>query len=117
MNPFDYSLCRDTVTLYRHQDNGILRQVLENVLLSGSVSTPTETYGKSRSKKFLLMIPGNRPVRCADRIYRGVGPETVDWDRFIPAVIPELYEVSFVKPCCWEGEITHWEAGNRKETL
>lgn len=113
MNPFDYSLCDQTVTVYRGQQ----RQVAENCHLSRQISTPTENYGKSEEKKFLLIIPGDFPLQPGDRIYDGIGPMEVDWDTFIPALVPELYEVSFAKPCFWDGEVTHWEAGNRKETL
>lgn len=113
MNPFDYSLCDQTVTVYRGQQ----RQVAENCHLSRQISTPTESYGKSEEKKFLLIIPGDFPLQPGDRIYDGIGPTEVDWNTFIPALVPELYEVSFAKPCFWDGEVTHWEAGNRKETL
>ena len=113
MNPFDYSLCDQTVTVYRGQQ----RQVAENCHLSRQISTPTENYGKSEEKKFLLIIPGDFPLQPGDRIYDGIGPTEVDWNTFIPALVPELYEVSFAKPCFWDGEVTHWEAGNRKETL
>ena len=113
MNPFDYSLCDQTVTVYRGQ----WRQVAENCHLSRQLSTPTENYGKSEEKKFLLIIPGDFPLQPGDRIYDGIGPTEVDWNTFIPALVPELYEVSFAKPCFWDGEVAHWEAGNRRETL
>ena len=117
MNPLDYSLCDQTVTLYRKQDHGITRQVLTDCGLSASVSTPTESCGKSLEKSFRLIIPGNLPVFCGDRIYAGIGPEATDWGSFVPAAIPGLYEISFVKPCFWAGEITHWEVGSGKERL
>ena len=78
---------------------------------------PAETYGKSLEKTFQLIIPGDVPLLPGDRIYRGVGPEEVSWQTFIPALVPNLYEVGIAKPCFWNEEITHWEAGNRKETL
>lgn len=117
MNPFDYSLCDQTVTVYRKVGNEITRQIAENAYLSGKVSTPTEPYGKSLEKKFQLIIPGDFPLQPGDRVYRGRGPVDVNWQTFVPALCPRLYGVSFAKPCYWEGEITHWEAGNRKETL
>ena len=117
MSPFDYSLCDQTVTLYRKQGESILRQVLQNCYLSVQQSSPTENYGKSEEKKFLLIIPGDTPVSCGDRICQGIGPEVTHWQTFVPTSVPQLYEVSFSKPCFWEGEITHWEAGNRKEHL
>ena len=117
MNPLDYSLCSQTVTIYRNTEEGITRQVAENCHLSGSTHTPAETYGKSLEKRFRLIIPGDFPLLPADRIFAGIGPENVEWESFIPARIPELYEISFVKPCFWEGEITHWEAGHKKEAF
>lgn len=118
MNPLDYSLCSQTVTVYRKTGGEISRQVAENCHLSGSVSTPTQSYGKSMEKKFLLIIPGNAlPLLPGDRVFDGIGPEAVDWDSFVPAAVTKLYEVSFVKPCFWDGEIVHWEAGHKKETV
>lgn len=117
MNPFDYSLCRQTVTVYRKKGEEIFRKVAGNCYVSASVSTPAENYGKSKEKRFLLIIPGDFSLQPGDRIFAGIGPEKVDWQAFVPAAIRELYEVSFAKPCYWDGTITHWEAGNRKETL
>ena len=117
MNPFDYSLCDQTVTLYRRENGEIFRWVIPNAYLSAKLTTPAEVYGKSMEKKFLLIIPGDLPLRPGDRIYAGIGAEEVDWNTFVPAAVPGLLEAGFVKPCFWDGSITHWEAGNRKETL
>ena len=118
MNPLDYSLCQQTVTVYQKKGEAISRKIAENCYFSQNISTPTEPYGKSKEKKFLLMIPGEEiSLQPGDRIFAGIGPENVDWQTFLPALIPEVFEVSFAKPCFWEGSITHWEAGNRKETL
>ena len=113
MNPFDYSLCDQIVTVYR---KGI-RQVVSGVCLQTKVSTTQKSYGKSLEKTFRLIIPGDFPLQPGDRIYAGVGPENVDWKTFVPALVPQLYECAFAKPCCWDGRVTHWEAGNRKEKL
>lgn len=118
MNPLNYSLCQQTVTVYQKKGEEISRQVAQTCYFSQSVSTPTQSYGKSKEKKFLLIIPGEEiPLQPGDRIFTGIGPETVDWQVFLPACIPEVFEVSFAKPCYWEGTLTHWEAGNRKENL
>ena len=116
MNPLDYSLCCQTVTLYRKTGEMITRKVLPGCYLSRQLAMPQTDYGKSMEKKFLLIIPGNsNPPQPGDRVYDGVGPDTLDWQVFLPAAVPELMEVSYVKPCCWDGEIVHWEAGYRKE--
>lgn len=117
MSPLDYSLCCQCVTLYRKEADGIRRQVLDSCYLSTRDDAPAESYGKSLEKTFRLIVPGQRPVRCGDRVYDGIGPEASDWHSFVPAAVQGLYEVSFVKPCFWEGEIIHWEAGSGKEHL
>lgn len=112
MNPFDYSLCRQTVTVYRKTEGEITRKVAENCHFSYRLRMSTVPYGKSRSKEFLLIIPGNEiPLKTGDRIYYGIGPETVNWETFVPAAVPELFAVCFAQPQFWNGEITHWEAG------
>ena len=113
----DYSLCDETVTVYRKTEGGILRWVKERARLIRQTSDTTENFGKSRLKKFLLIIPGDCPLSPGDRVYAGIGPEQVDLKTFVPAAVPALFEAGFVKPCFWEGSICHWEAGNRKETL
>lgn len=117
MNPLDYTLCDQTVTVYRKNGEGITRKVAENCHLSRTYSTSTENYGKSRSKKFLLIIPGDFTLLPGDRVFDGIGPETVVWEQFVPALVPELYELSYAKPCFWEGDIAHWEAGHKKEAV
>ena len=113
----DYSLCDETVTLYRKEGQRIVRRVVENARLIRQNAAIAENYGKSRLKKFLLIIPGDFPLQTGERVFAGIGPEDPDWKHFIPATVEELYEVSFVKPCYWDGELIHWEAGNRKENL
>lgn len=118
MNPLDYSLCNQTVTFYRKTGEQIRREVAGNCHLSCKYREATESYGKSLEKKFQLIIPaGGFAPQCGDRVYAGIGPEEVTWETFLPALIPALYEVSFVSPCYWEGELAHWEAGHRKEAL
>ena len=117
MNPFDYTLCRQSVTLYRLHDGIVNRQLLHNCYFAPETGQKAVLTGKSRLKKFLLIIPGNREIRTGDRIYAGTGPKEVEWQSFVPALEPALFEASFAKPCFWEGRICHWEAGNRKETL
>ena len=91
--------------------------LFDNVRLIRQTATPTESYGKSRLKTFLLIIPGDVPLQPGDRIFDGIGPVEVDWAGFVPALVPEVYELSFAKPCYWEGKIAHWEAGHRKEAV
>ena len=114
MNPFDYSLCRDTVTLYRRSGNTVTRQVVEHCHLHTRQVLHTDAAGKSMEKTFLLIIPGQADLAPEDRVYRGIGPETVQWESFTPVRIPALYEISYVMPCYWNGAICHMQAGHKE---
>ena len=109
MTPLLYSLCDQTVTLYGIRDGGILRRVVENCYLTAGTGITENTFGKSRLKKFLLIIPGDFDLLPGDRIYDGIGPEEVNWQTFVPAFTEDLYEVGLVKKGRWEGEVTHVE--------
>ena len=109
MNPLDYGLCDETVTIYRRNEGLVSRQVADNARLIRQTSTSTESYGKSRAKKFLLIIPGDFDLQPGDRIYDGFGPEEVEWQMFVPAFTDDLYEVGRVKKQLWENEVTHVE--------
>ena len=113
MNPMDYSLCDHTVTLYRQEAGAVKRRVVENAYLSRCDSETVEAWGKSRDKKFLLIIPGQADIRMGDRVYDGFGPREVDWKHFLPAKVEALMQVSFVKPCYWENAVCHVQAGSR----
>ena len=110
MNPFDYSLCRQTVTLYGMREGQLHRQVVRSCYFAPAHIQRTELTGKSRLKKFLLIIPGNGDVQPGDRIYDGIGPETVDWGSFLPDLSPQVYEIGSVKPCLCDGEVCHIRA-------
>ena len=107
----DYSLCDQTVTIYRKQNGMVTRQIVENCYLTTRCSSSTETYGKSRLKQFLLIIPGDVPVCCGDRIYDGIGPKEMDWQQFLPVTVPQVYEVGYAQPFFWHNQVAHWEAG------
>lgn len=115
--PLDYSLCRDTVTLYRQEGGQIRRQVVENCLIEWEEKSVTDSIGTRMGRNFLLILPGeSADVRLGDRVFDGVGPAVTkeDWGSFIPACVSRLGQVNFVKPCRWEGELCHIEAGHRR---
>ena len=109
MTPLHYSLCDQTVTVYGIRDGEILRRVVENCYLAAESGLAETTFGKSRLKKFLLIIPEDLDLQPGDRVFRGIGPEAVDWQTFVPAFTDELYEVGRVKKQFWENEVTHVE--------
>lgn len=109
MTPLDYSLCDQTVTLYRIREESVQRQVLENCYFAPETGQNEELTGKSRLSRFLLIIPGDYDLQPGDRVYDGIGPEKVNWQTFVPAFTDGLYEVGRVRKQLWEGEVTHIE--------
>lgn len=117
MSIFHYDLCRDAVTVYRLQDGGVLRQVLEDCLLTWEEQTVTDVYGSRKGTEFLLIHPGKtQEVFPGDRVFAGIGPEISkeEWGGFIPAAVPGLGQVSYVRLYRWDGELQHIEAGSRQ---
>ena len=109
----DYSLCDQTVTVYGLREGGLQRWVAENCYLVAEPGMTESIYGKSRENRFLLIIPGDVDLQPGDRVYEGIGPETVDWQTFVPAFTQGLYEIGRVKKQMWEDEITHVEGRER----
>jgi len=116
MHPLDYSLCTQTVTVYRKQGNEILRQVVENCYFQLEQKRNVDAMGCRREKAFLLIMPGEtQHVFPGDRVMEGIGPDVrpEQWNRFIPALVEGLAEASYATPFCWEGTVCHVEAGGR----
>ena len=108
-NPLAYPLCRQTVTVYRPG----LRRVLEGCFYRYEDALTEGELGPRLERKFLLIRPGAADIRPGDRVYDGVGPENVDWERFIPVQEAGLSQVEYATPWRLDGEITHWEAGRK----
>lgn len=108
--PFDYSLCDRCVTVYHRQAGEVTRVVAENGYFSGSVTRKVDGSGVHLQKAFTLILP--RPqvtVWPGDRVYEGVGPVITaqQWDGFLPATEPLLWQAETVQPFYWEGELCH----------
>lgn len=116
IGPLDYSLCDRKVTIYRKQGDGILRLVAEGCWFSWQVEQVTDEMGCRRETKCLLIMPGDsQQIFVGDRVFDGIGPEVEmkDWAAFIPVKVAGLAEISYVKPCYWEGALCHVEAGRK----
>ena len=114
--PMDYSLCCQTVTVYRKVGDTIQRQVADNCYLQVEDVQKEYLAGGMAERKFLLVMPGQTQlIHPGDRIYDGIGPEVdvQQWPMFIPATVPQLVEAEYVKPFHWEGQLCHVEAGRR----
>lgn len=114
--PLDYSLCDRTVTLYRNQNGIPRRREIPNAYFQWQMQQTYDAFGQQSDTKFLLIIPGNEEmVYPGDRILEGIGPSlgAIRWEEFIPQNYPGLVEIGYVKPCYWEGQICHYEAGRK----
>lgn len=114
--PLDYSLCRQTVTVYRNIGGSIERSVLTNCAFSRQQEQVVDTNGTRQSTGFLLIVPGPvQQVFSGDRVLEGEGPviDPDGWSTFLPVTVPGLCQVSYVRVCYWEDGICHIEAGHR----
>ena len=114
MNPLDYTLCCQTVTVYRKTGDRILRQVLQGCYYCFRDRVVHDELGRRMQRNFLLIAPGKeQSVFAGDRILEGIGPEEVDWNRFIPSLVFGLSEAQYANLCTWEGIPCHTEAGRK----
>lgn len=110
----DYSLCDRTVTVYRMEQEGLRRLVVQGCHYSYEDILEHGAAGERLERKFLLVMPGaQQRVFAGDRIYDGVGPEQVDWEDFLPASVPGLSIVQYARVHRWQGDICHCEAGRK----
>ena len=111
-----YPLCDRTVTLYRLEKGQVQRQVVEGCYYFWQTKLVKDLQGQRQDTKFLLVMPGScQRIFVGDRVFDGVGPHITaqDWHRFLPSQVTGLGEVSYVRACRWDGEISHIEAGNQ----
>lgn len=110
----DYPLCDRTVTVYRKEAGAVTRTVVEGCFYSYSLSRTDSESGCRRDTACLLVIPGDGFMpRLGDRVYDGIGPDTVDWDSFLPATVAGLGQIEYVTPRYFGGSLCHTEAGSR----
>lgn len=111
----DYRFCDRTVTVYRLENGAVQRQVIKDCYYFWETRHVKDATGTRQDTKFLLIMPGcTQRVFPGDRIFDGVGPYITaeEWHRFLPALVAGLGQVAYVRPCLWDGEVTHVEAGN-----
>lgn len=102
-----YPLCEQTVTLYRREKGQIFRRVLEDCFYKYTDTVENDRF----VRKFLLVVPGAEALRPGDRVLEGIGPETVNWEKFLPVNVPGLSQAEYAEPHCFLGTVHHWEAG------
>lgn len=114
--PMDYSLCDQTVTIYRRQLNTINRQVVEGCHYSWKEVQTEDVMGIRRQRLCLLILPADAAdIQIGDRVYDGIGPQisAAGWYTFLPVTVEGLSEINYVSPCYWEGTLCHIEAGRK----
>lgn len=110
----DYSLCRQTVTVYRLEGDTLCRTVVDGCLYDYEDLLTQDASGCRMERRFLLVMPGSvQRVFPGDRVYDGIGPEEVDWSRFLPVNVPGLAVAEYAHVCRWGGEVCHTEAGRK----
>lgn len=115
MCPLDYSLCCQTVTLYRRRGEEIFRQVVDSASYSYQTRQVTDALGTRQETLFELILPGDWELRPGDRVFDGVGPEVTgeNWKEFTPVCVAGLSQVQYVQRCCWQGTPCHILAGRK----
>ena len=103
--PFPKELCDRVVTLYRPRKGQVLRQVTKAFYHYKDVWTQ-ERF----NREFLLVLPEDISLQPGDRIFDGVGPETVTWELFLPVEQPGLSQVRKAQCFRFRDQFHHWEA-------
>ena len=69
--------------------------------------------GEQLFRKAKLFVTGEDYFpQIGDRVLAGVGPETVDWETFLPVTVAGLCQIQWVRPYYLGGELHHVEAGS-----
>lgn len=115
-NPINYDLlCRQTVTVYRKEDDKYTRTVHTKAFLDFKKTQSVDKVGSTETNSFLLVIPGaSQTVFIDDKVLLGEGPEIStreEWAKFIPANVAGLVVVKYVDPKYWGEKMVHTEAG------
>lgn len=113
-NPVDCGLFEQTVTIYQLRKDRVIMTVAGGAALQMYKEQLWDQEGHRQETRFLLILPGDGIILApGDRVYDGIGPEITaeQWPRFLPALVPKLGQIAYVKPYYWQGVLSHTEAG------
>ena len=105
------TLCCHTVAVYRKEKGKVSRQVVERCFYRYWEERSETPEGVRAERKCLLIAPGVIDIDTGDRVYDGIGPVEVEWDGFVPAAVPGLSQIDWVRPWFVHGKLHHTEAG------
>jgi len=105
----DYSLCKQTVTVYRKHPGGITRQVLHCCGFFPKAELEVKDTGCRKKTDFLLIVPGDREILPDDRVLPGEGPVITRWAELYDAPI-----LGSVKTYYWGNTVCHREGRGLK---
>lgn len=105
-------LCDQMVTLYRMENGTVSRRVVTGCCYRWKTECCEDTAGVREKRTFLLILPPGEQILPGDRVYDGLGPEYVDWQQFLPALVCGLGQVTWVCPYYLGSTHHHTEAGN-----
>ena len=112
MNPLDYSLCCQTVTIYRAGEERPIRTICPRAYLEQRRTLQIDVCGKTEREGFLLILPGEKAdLQAGDWVLAGEGPQAESFDEL--AVLPGIGRITLLRPCYWEGKQCHVEAEGR----
>ena len=102
---FPVDLLDQTVTVYRRRQGQTLRKVTKGFYRYGDVWTQDRFQ-----RECFLVLAEDLSLQPGDRVFDGIGPETVDWERFLPVSVPGLAQIGAVRPYLFRGKFHHVEA-------
>ncbi len=105
-------LLGQTVTVYRADGT---RKIVENCQLLSKSGVYTDMQGTRLRDRFSLIVRGSCDLRPGDRVIAGIGPETVDWNRFLPETVEGVCQIGYVQPFFFGGKVSHVEAGGQHD--
>lgn len=100
-------LLSQTVTVYRADGT---RQVLDNCYFTAKKGHATDHFGTACRDGCTLIVRGSCNLKPGDRVMEGIGPEQVEWDRFLPE-LGACHRIDYVQPFFLNGRVSHVEAG------
>lgn len=104
--PLDYSLCCQTVTVYRREGQG--REVLTGVYHDWKQMEDVGAFGGEERVEFTLIVPGEAPLSPGDKVLPGEGG-AAGWEELTPHRFPGLGTVRSVCKKYFAGRLCHTE--------